>query len=289
MWDVDTLHYLNDLAVERSIKAKTDKPLEALVFLLEGARPPSLSILISFYDKAEEFSDFVKLVKEYLPEREQEILREPTPSAQVAKFASYFEDRYLPLHSAFKDGGVEDDYAELLRDIPVEVMGIGWEDYETLNDYRLGIQLMSFLIESPIVNEEGQRVSLADGLPSAYQVEAERLPAGGVKLQAAQRILKGKKWTGLRIWAEILHQSTNNWFLDTDDEARDSGMINEWDKETVEQMAKDWKKAEAMYNQAMNFAAWLEDDELGTARFKETIDFLLSNLTPEDYKGGEDG
>jgi len=42
----------------------------------------------------------------------------------MAAFASYFEDRYLPLHPAFRDGEIEDDYYELLRDIPVMVMAL---------------------------------------------------------------------------------------------------------------------------------------------------------------------
>ena len=81
------------------------------------------------------------LVREYLPERETEILEKPSPHEQMACFASHFEDRYLPLHPSFKDGECEDDYSDLLRDIPVMVMGFSWEDYHELNNARWALSL----------------------------------------------------------------------------------------------------------------------------------------------------
>jgi len=285
MWDLDTLHYLNYRAAkeQRQNKLKADTPLGSLVLQLQAPRPPALSILLRLFDSAESYSEFVKLVREYLPEREQDILSETSPSAQMAAFASYFEDRYLPLEPRFRDGDIEDDYYELLRELPVTFMGMSWEDYESLNDYRLGLQLMSFLVECPLT-DSGVRVSLADGFPEAYQPDAGRLPAGGVKLAVARRILNSKKWLGLKNWAEILFQDTGNWFLDTDEEMRYSGYGGlEWNKDNVESMARDWKAAEAFYDKALDFASWLENEKSGPAHFKETIDFLLDNLNKDDY------
>ena len=107
----------------------------------------------------------------------------------MAAFASYFEDRYLPLHPAFKDGEIEDDYYELLRDIPVMVMGFSWEDYHELNNARLGMQLMCYLFEPPMQGDSdmaGERVALVDGFPPEYQREARRVPAGGISLDDCQ-------------------------------------------------------------------------------------------------------
>ncbi|GAJ03189.1 unnamed protein product, partial [marine sediment metagenome] len=140
----------------------------------------------------------------------------------MACFASHFEDRYLPLDPSFKDGMCEDDYYELLRDIPVMVMGFGWEDYHELDSARLGAQLMSYLFEPPLEGydegETGERVALVDGFAPEYQREAQRVPDNGITLDAAKRILRGRKWLGLRNWAEYINQSTGNWFLDTDNE-----------------------------------------------------------------------
>jgi hypothetical protein len=232
------------------------------------------------FQNVETYNDFVKLVRDFLPEREQEILQKTSPSAQMAAFASYFEDRYLPLHPAFKEGEVEDDYNELLRDIPVMVMGFSWEDYHELNSTRLGMQLICYLFEPPMQGDNdmvGERVALVDGFPPEYQQEARRVPVGGISLDDAKLIFKGKKWIGLRNCAEYINQSTDNWFLDTDEEMRGNMQNEEWDKETVTSMSEEWLKANAFYDKIMEFAAWLEDKKDGVAHFKQTVNFLLVN------------
>jgi len=283
MWDLDTLHAMNERAYVEYKRKQSNTPLEGLREKLLNARPPSISILLGVFRNAETYNDFVKLVREYLPEREREILEKPTPHEQMACFASHFEDRYLPLEPHFRDGMCEDDYYELLREIPVMVMGFGWEDYHDLNNARLGAQLMSYLFESPLEGyDEGERVALVDGFAPEYQREAQRVPANGITLDAAKRIFKGKKWVGLRNWACYIYQDTGNWFLDTDNEMRYSGgMINDWDKETVEAMSREWLQAQAFYDKMMEFAGWLEDEKEGLTRFRQTIDFILAHLETE--------
>ena len=283
MWDLDTLHAMNERAYVEYKRKQPTTPLEGLREKLRNARPPSISILLGIFRNVETYNDFVKLVREYLPEREKEILEKPTPHEQMACFASHFEDRYLPLHPSFRDEMCEDDYYELLRDIPVMVMGFGWKDYHELDSARLGAQLMSYLLESPIEGyDEGERVALVDGFTPEYQSEAQRVPASGITLDAARRILKGKKWVGLRNWACYIYQDTGNWFLDTDQEMRSNMQIMEWDKETVEAMSKEWLQAQVFYDKMMEFAGWLEDEKEGTARFKQTIDFILAHLEEGD-------
>jgi len=281
MFDLETIRVMNDRAYEEyQNRDKPTTPLGVLRERLRNARPPSISILLNFFRNAETYNDFVKLVREYLPEREKEILEKPTPHEQMACFASHFEDRYLPLEPSFRDGMCEDDYYELLREIPIIVMGFGWEDYHELNNARLGAQLMSYLLESPLEGyDEGERVALLDGFEPEYQRGAERVPAGGIALEAAQRILKGKRWVGLRNWACYIHQSTGNWFLDTDNEMLYTGMVNDWDKGTVEAMSTEWLQAQAYYDKMMEFADWLEDEREGPARFRQTIDFILAHLS----------
>ncbi len=279
MWDLNTIHYKEEQAHQEYLRKKATIPLAALREKLSDIHPPSISLILSLFQNVETYNDFVKLVRDFLPEREKEILGKATPSAQMAAFASYFEDRYLPLHPAFKDGEVEDDYNELLRDIPVLVMGFGWEDYHELNNDRLGMQLMCYLFEPPLQGDNemaGERASLADGFPPEYQQEVRRVPAGGISLDDARLIFKGKKWVGLRNCAEYINQSTDNWFLDTDEEMRGNMQNEEWDKGTVASMSEEWLKANTFYNKIMEFALWLEDKKEGVDHFRQTIDFLLA-------------
>jgi len=284
MFDLETIRVMNDRAYEEyQNREKPTTPLGVLRERLRNARPPSISILLNFFRNTETYNDFVKLIREYLPEREKEILEKPTPREQMACFASHFEDRYLPLHPSFRDGDCEDDYYELLREIPVMVMGFGWEDYHALNDARLGCQLMSYLFQPPWEEEQaGERVALVDGFSPAYQHEAERVPARGITLKAANRIFKGKKWEGLRKWALYINQDTGNWFLDTDDEMRGNMQMMEWDKETVEAMTSEWAQGNAIDDKMMGFATWLEDEKDGVTHFKQTVDFLLAHLEAGD-------
>jgi hypothetical protein len=280
MWDLNTIHDMEERAHQEYLRQKPTTPLAALREKLHDVHPPSISLILSLFQNVETYNNFVKLVRDFLPEREKEILEKPSPSAQIAAFASYFEDRYLPLHPVFKDGEVEDDYYELLRDIPVMVMGFDWEDYHELNNARLGLQLMCYLFEPPFKEDSdqaGERVALVDGFPSAYQREAQRIPASGISLDDAKLIFKGKKWIGLRNCAEYINQATDNWFLDTDDEMRGDMQPMEWDKETVASMTQEWLKANAFYDKIMEFALWLEDKKEGVTHFKKTVDFFLAN------------
>ena len=95
MWDLDTLHAMNERAYEEYKRKQPTTPLEGLREKLRNARPPSISILLGVFRNVETYNDFVNLVREYLPEREKEILEKPTPHEQMACFASHFEDRYL--------------------------------------------------------------------------------------------------------------------------------------------------------------------------------------------------
>jgi hypothetical protein len=288
MWDLDTIHLMEDRAHREYLRQKPTTPLAALKEKLQDVHPPSISILRNLFQNVETYNDFVRLVKDFLPEREPEILQKTSPSAQMAAFASYFEDRYLPLHPAFKEGEVEDDYNELLRDIPIMVMGFSWEDYHELNSARLGMQLMCYLFEPPMQGDNdmaGERVALVDGFPPEYQQEARRVPTGGISLDDARLIFKGKRWTGLHNCAEYINQSTDNWFLDTDEEMRSNMQNTEWDKETVAAMSREWRQANTFYDKIMEFAAWLEDKQTGVAHFRQTIDFLLAKKKERGIDG----
>jgi len=84
--------------------------------------PPSLSVLVARLGEMEEYEDFTALVREFLPEREEDILQNSTPASRMAAFASYFENRYFPIDDMIKIGELE-SYYELTRAIPTIVRG----------------------------------------------------------------------------------------------------------------------------------------------------------------------
>ncbi len=215
------------------------------------------------------------MVKTYLPEREQEILHEPTPVSQIACFASYFEDRYFPLDEAINCGGLgngELGYEELTYRIPVVVMGFSYDDYHEVHDWRPGALLMTYLIESPWEGDDVD-VSMAEACAEHVPVAlVERAGKCWLHLEEAHRLLKDTKYEPLALWADRLHYNTGNCFLDTDYETLWNSTPPEWDPETVEELTRQWRQAELHENKTGEFMNWLEEDLPG--RFEELVSFI---------------
>jgi hypothetical protein len=235
---------------------------------------PSLSVLIAQIAGVEDYADFRQLITEFLPEREQDILHEPTPSLQMAAFASYFEDRYFPLEDIFKLGDIE-GYEELILRIPVVVMGMSWDDYDAIaSDYRDGIQLMTYLLENPYDREGGVNVSLAEACEEHVPESLlRRVPETRLSPEEAHRLLDGTLYEGLTLWADRIFCDSGNFFLDTDYEYLYSSMGVDWEKETVEALTRDWLQAAELENRLDGFVTWLEEDLPG--HFEELLNFVL--------------
>jgi len=247
-------------------------PLMTLARKLLARRIPSLSSLVAQISDAEDYAQFVDMVRRYLPEREQEVLHEPTPASQIARFASYFEDRYFPLDEYIKYGEIE-SYGELTYRIPVIVLGFSYEDYHEVHLWRPGALLMTYLIESPWVGDEDPDVSMAEAC--AEHVPAplvERAGTTRLSPEAAHRLLKGTKYEPLALWADRLHYNTGNFFLDTDCEMFWSSEALEWSPENVEELTRQWRQAELHDNKTAEFIEWLEEDLPG--RFEELVSFI---------------
>ena len=262
---------------------KRVSPLLILANRLLARRIPSLSALIAQISDSENYAQFVNMVKTYLPEREQEILHEPTAQSQVARFASYFEDRYFPLEDYFKYGDME-SYEDITYHIPVVVMGFSYDDYHETADWRAGALLMTYLIESPW-GEEDISVSMAEACAEHMPVTlVERAANIRLSLEEAHRLLKGTKYEALALWADRLHYDTGNFFLDTDYEMLMNSMPPDWDPETVQELTRQWQQAELHENKTGEFMEWLEADLPG--RFDELVSFIQERKGDEQETSG---
>lgn len=250
---------------------KRTSPLLALASKLLARRIPSLSSLTAQIGDAESYAEFVQMVKTYLPEREQDVLHEPTPQSQIMRFASYFEDRYFPLENSFKWGEF-DSYSELTYRIPVVVMGLSYDDYHEIHEWRPGAQLMTYLIESPW--EDDISVSLAEACEDHVPAQLiERAGKIGLSPGEAHGLLNDTKYKPLALWAHRLHSDTGNFFLDTDYEMLWSGgEIIDWSPETVDELTRQWQQAELHENETGDFMEWLEVDL--PKHFEELVTFI---------------
>ena len=246
-------------------------PLLILTDKLFSRGVPSLRSLVAQIAEAEEYAEFIKLVKRFLPERERDILQKNTPGAQIASFASYFEDRYFPLHDYFKCGESE-EYGELVSQIPVTCLGISWDDLHEAPEWQPYAMLMTYLVENPYPGEDID-VSLAEAC-SEHLPEALIQRAGKNRLspEEAHRLLDGTRYEPLALWAERICQSTGNLFLDTDYEMLMNSSLPDWTTEEVEGLTREWQSAEALVHRTDEFMDWLDKDL--EAHAEELISFI---------------
>jgi len=231
-------------------------------------------MLMARLEGAEAYKDFVALVRELLPEWEQDILRQPGPEEQIAAFADRFQDRYFPLDDQARLGEFE-EYGLFLQGIPVIVMGLSFDDYHYLpQDGPLGILLMTYLLEDPY-QEEDARIALAEACSAHVPRELlQRVPEGGLTAEQAHRLLDGTKFEGVARWSDMHRGGSGNFFLDVCYEDLWETEFPPWDREAVEELAQQWPQAERAQQQLAALADWLEEDP--PARFQELLELIES-------------
>jgi len=247
-------------------------PLEALSQKLRSLGVSSLSTLIAWLKEAEEYEAFVALIKEFLPERERDILTQPSPQTQIAEFASYFEDRYFPLDDIFKMGDI-DGYSDLTRGIPVIPRGLSYDDYHyaATESWRPGLQLMTYLVETPY--DDDARIALAEACEEYVPRELLEHVHRGFNPGFLCCALNDTPYKALAKWAEIIWHDSGNFFLDIDYEELWNEGLPFWDKAEIEWLTQDWQQADVIEQEILKLAEWLEQDP--PSRFEELIKFIL--------------
>jgi len=265
--------------------SKTQPLLELGRLLLSLAAPPSITDLIAQLDEAEEYEQFIQIVRRFVPEAADNIFARSSPEEKIGAFAQTFSDRYFQLDERFIEGDVE-GYRDLVRAIPVIVLGMSFEDYHELaHDGRRGIQLLVYLLGNPyepteqchtampLGVEAGARLALYDALRLFMSQDIlDRVPEGGLSNDDAQRIFANSRFKPIALFSEMIGCCTGNLFLDTDDEMLCQGNYPEWDAETVEELRQQWLEAEKIQAEVYSFCTWLEEDP--QKHFSEVLYFM---------------
>lgn len=252
-------------------------PLQALADKLRQLGPPSLTTLIARLSQGEDYEEFVRLIREFLPEREAEIRQETAPASQMAKFASYFQDRYFPLDHFLQSGDAE-AYADLVNGIPVVVQSVGSEDYEDIaSNWRDGYQLLTYLPENPWSDE--RPVSLAEACLDIVPKELlERVPEP-LSIQEMHDIFDNTPYKAAAVWADIINLATNNVFLDTDWDYLSYSNRPEWVRDEVEGLTREWQQGERLWGEVVELVKLIETDP--KKHFAKITEYII------EAKGGE--
>jgi len=234
--------------------------------------PPSISQLISYLEGSESYARFLDLIREFLPEYEAEILAEDSEWGRIAAFVGRFSDRYFPIQE------MVEEYDYFVRGVPVLLQGVSYDDYHEMpQSWRPGYCLFAYLIQNPY--EDENRTALADECLGYVSAELlQRVPQGGLSPETMERLVRGSDYEALGYWARILWHDTGNFFLDSDYEMLCYDMPP-WDRETVEELTREWQQAERITQQVLELSQWLEEDP--ARHFAEMIDFLEEKMNEQ--------
>ena len=250
----------------------TRGPLEELVRILRRGIP-RLSVLMERLGGAEDYGTFVGLVREYLPDVEEEILSAGSPDDVVQAFATAFGERYFPIDEAY--GLFEgEEFEAVINFMPVAFHGIDLDGYHYLVEWRAGFLLGAVLVDFETelcLDGEGIRTTVMETLERTVSREVlERLPAQGYSLEFL-RLEVPTELVGLVRIAEYLCHDTRCVFFDYTNEDMCGGPP-QWNRETVEFLTEQWAVFQVIDAEMADFVEWIEESP--EARFGELVRFL---------------
>ncbi|MDP2950639.1 MAG: hypothetical protein Q8P22_14040 [Chloroflexota bacterium] len=255
-------------------------PLARLGERLLATAPPRLQSVVEWLAQYGPYLDFVALVRECLPDQEQEILRNPDIGVRIAAFANHFRDRYFPLPWWLDDGEDEEGYEDLTRGLPVVSRGIGLEEYDNLTDWASSYQVAAVLSANP--HDTGARIALLESCAQWLPKELLARTGEGYSPAALHERLDRTRYAPAALMADWLNGDTGNAFLDLDEEtARE--VWEPWDRATVDYLTRQWQQADLIDNRIREFGEWLLKEPAGRfSRMLNVIEGREELNPPED-------
>jgi len=326
MYDIETMRRLNEEACRFAMSLSNTNEAPAVnvkamnaglgptpVFplsILAGklrAGPPSIAYFVQLLEMSDYFLDFRKLIRDYLPKHEMEIMAEDIDK-RVQMFSLFFTQEYFPLNEEALSG--ELDIGQFVSGIPFQPMGFSSEGYHNFQGFRPGYILALSLVdprhtycrdnlsvstltqcpwdEDPYGDDFGEDVvEDKDGVPgiripileTVRDMIGARLanliPGKGFTPQEIHDKTDGTEFDGLGQFADWVSVNSDNALLDTMGESLYLEGGPPWDSETVEGMTVDWEEATDIISQIHNIALLLEKDPKET--FQRLLALLLDN------------
>ncbi len=237
--------------------------------------PTSVAALLGSH---EAYLAFRRIVRDIFPEAEAGILATRQPggtreNARVWTFLHKVEAEYFPVYDA-------DEYEQVVYGIPFVRDGWTYDRFHEL-DRRPGELLLFALCAQPVEPGYDSRVPLLDAVKRSVPRELLlAIPDGGLEPAELHERLDGTPYAAAAEFADWLWADTGTVFLDLDDEVEVSDA--EWSRETVLELADQWRRAEALLNRIGAVATWLEADP--PARFAELLEAALGHDTHLAYE-----
>jgi len=225
-------------------------------------------------ERSEGYVEFMRLVREFVPEVEREIKIQPSIAARLSTFAQAFENRYFQLHPMYADG-MGEGYEDITGFIPIILQSMDFDTYLELaqGEFNAGITLLAYIIENPWQQGEGERLALAETCEQWVSRELLQRVPEEIPREDIHLLLDGTRFESVGVVADILHMLTGNCFFDEDQESIHQGCLDlEWTRENVEALTRAWLQAQVLNDKAFKLYEWI--DENPPQRFAELVDFI---------------
>lgn len=240
-----------------------------------AAGPPSIRALIHLLDQGEMVMEFVRIVREFLPDHEAEIMAR-SPDERVGAFAGLFEQRYFPLDDRWVMDDEEDYYA-LVTAIPIPRAAISYDDYHELEGWRPPFLLLLGIVASPWEMDEGARVPILETCAKLVGEDLIKLiPPQGWERAELHRRLDGTPLEGVALFADSLWRETDTVFLDVDWE--EDLLDLDWTRENVEYLTERWPRAVQIQGRVREVEQWLE--KAPAENFRHLLNVLTRKAKP---------
>jgi len=306
MWDLDTIITQNNqAAVEYMMRgrevdvAQSPQPQGWSLSLLADklkVGPPLLTKLLEAFTNYDTLAGFLRLIREFLPENEDEILSEPG-GRRVYRFCYLFGKKYYPLPPYTFEASVE----QIVNGMPVELMGMSYSAYHGL-DLRPGYLLLLSLLPYPFDGDErdeewdydepkpkgktlrevfsGGRVPVMDTVQRIVGANlAGIIPTDGWQPADLHLLTDGTPHDAVGHFADWAFSETGSVILDSsyDDCGYIEGMgepIFKWTMFNVDTLTEQWPKVQEIRQKIDIMVEWLEANPI--IHFGELLEFLTA-------------
>jgi hypothetical protein len=235
--------------------------------------PTALAALLGGREALQAFRRVVQEVfsegwREIWDARERDGDRE---AARVWAFCARVESELFPLWEG-------EQYEHVAFEVPLLRLGWSFDRYHEPAGSP-GEALLLALCSPPFAVDAGARLAFLDAAEALVGRDlVAEIPEGGLEPAELHARLDGTPYEGAGLFADWLCGHTDAVFLDADDEVEVS---IEWTPENVDELARQWRRAQVLLDRVGELTRWLEAEP--APRFARLLDAALGRDAHATY------
>ncbi|MFH1031080.1 MAG: hypothetical protein V1767_00715 [Chloroflexota bacterium] len=233
-----------------------------MVARLRKPSPLALDLLIQLFEPPQGLNEFLDLIREFLPEREEKIMAIKGSGERMQEFADIFSDHYFPLinEAIFDDD--QNGYSALTNECPVRFQALTNLDYNEITQSEDETEIiLAYVLENPWHDDD--RPAFAEAaLPLIGDKLIRHIPKDGFPIDKMEDWLKDTEFEPVAFWGSVISQVAGNVFFDCPYDIEESGAQYQvsWDRPTIERLVLQWHEFEDWQINWGKFKEWFTKD-----------------------------